>query len=605
MFDSAAVVGTEAPCLEGTRRDILHRIQDWAESPAGEVIFWLHGMAGTGKTSVSLTVANALSTRQPFAEGRDPPVSAFLGASFFFKQGDATRNGTKTFFPTLAQCLAQGFPDLKTQIADSVAKNLQIGSKAPLQQLDGLVVKPLLVLDENTLMPVRLVIVVDALDECVSQKEVRDLIGMLEALEVLHQVQIRVLITSRRDDHILKAFGKLPDTMYRHSVLDKVQSTAEEDGMDDITRYLTHTLARIADDYDVEPDWIDEDSIARLGKQADGLFIYAATICRFLDSEDFEDEDSRQERLDQIFEGGEEVDAPQNKVDEMYLKVLSFPHLAKSTQVTKTRFYDTAKKILGFITVFFKPVSASSLSSLLQLEKEELYKTLRRLHAVLDVRQDPDAPVGVVHLSFRDFLLDEERSSDLAFRVEEAVMHRAVFDRCLDLMQQGLSEDMCGLVLPGHLASDVPQSVVDRGVPQYLQYACRYWADHLEKLSGDERRGAGLADGGPVHVFVAEKLLFWLEAMSLIGEMSAAVVILDGLGRMVDVSWRSMPSTPRPLTTVLFSLWRIPRCLACWMTLDASCFATDGLLGRPRCSYTPRHSSSARQTARFAPSSDT
>ncbi|MBE3045003.1 hypothetical protein IMZ48_21080, partial [Candidatus Bathyarchaeota archaeon] len=106
MFDSAAVVGTEAPCLEGTRRDILHRIQDWAESPAGEVIFWLHGMAGTGKTSVSLTVANALSTRQPFAEGRDPPRSAFLGASFFFKQGDATRNGTKTFFPTLAQCLA-------------------------------------------------------------------------------------------------------------------------------------------------------------------------------------------------------------------------------------------------------------------------------------------------------------------------------------------------------------------------------------------------------------------------------------------------------------------------------------------------------------------
>ena len=163
------------------------------------------------------------------------------------------------------------------------------------------------------------------------------------------------------------------------------------------------------------------------------------------------------------------------------------------------------------------------------------------MHAVLDVRQDPDAPVGLVHLSFRDFLLDEERSRELAFQVEEAAMHRAVFDRCLDLMRQGLSEDMCGLVLPGHLASDVPQSVVDRGVPQYLQYACRYWADHLGELSGDERRGAGLADGGAVHVFLGEKLLFWLEAMSLIGETSAAVIITDGLVKMVDVSCRSCP----------------------------------------------------------------
>ena len=539
MFDSAEVVGAESPCLEGTRREILHCIQDWAESPDGEVIFWLHGMAGTGKTSVSLTVANALSARHPFAEGCDPPRSAFLGASFFFKQGDATRNGTQIFFPTLAQCLAQGFPDLKAQIADAVAKNLQIGTKAPQQQLDGLIVKPLSVLDENTLVPIRLVVIVDALDECVSQKEVRELVGMLEALEVLHQVQIRIFITSRRDDHILKAFGKLPDTMYRHTLLDKVQSTAEDDGVDDITKYLTYTLARIADDYDVEEDWIGQDDIARLRSKAEGLFIYAATICRFLDCEDFEDEDARQERLYQIFEGGTEEEAPQNKVDEIYLKVLSFPHLAKSTKVTKERFYATAKKSLGFICVLFKPVSAASLSELLQIEREELDKALRRLHAILDVRQD-DAPVALVHLSFRDFLLDEERSRELPFRVDESAMHRAVFERCVELMQQGLKEDMCGLVFPGHLVSNV--SEVDSGVPRHLQYACRYWVDHLTELSDGERREVGLGDDGAVHVFLREKLLFWLEVMSLISETSAAVLCLSRLSVLVDVNRPYIPA---------------------------------------------------------------
>lgn len=46
--------------MEGTQRRMLNDIRDWAESPNGEAIFWLHGMAGTGKMRVSLTVANAL-----------------------------------------------------------------------------------------------------------------------------------------------------------------------------------------------------------------------------------------------------------------------------------------------------------------------------------------------------------------------------------------------------------------------------------------------------------------------------------------------------------------------------------------------------------------
>jgi len=528
--------------LRGTRRDVLNRIQDWAENPTGEVIFWLHGMAGTGKTSVALSVATALNTRQPFTEGRQPPRFVFLGASFFFKQGDTTRNGTKIFFPTLARRLAQGFPDLGAQIADAVRKNLEIGTKAPQQQLERLVFKPLSVVDKRTFVPVRLVVVVDALDECIEQKEVDDLVGMLRALEELHQVQLRVLITSRRDDHIIRSFEKLPIDMYRPSLLDKVRSPDQEDQkVDDITKYLVHTLAKIAAERDVPASWIDEDGIASLSKKADGLFIYAATMCRFLDCEDFDDEEAREDRLEQILGDEVDTDAPQQKVDEIYLKVLSFPHLAKLTRKSQAKFHERTKMILGFITAFFEPVSVSSLSALLSIDKEELNKTLRKFHSVLDIPQDEHAPLGLIHLSFRDFLLSEERSSKLPFQVEEISMHQAVFEACLSLMSRELHQDMCELVLPGHLTSDVTQGQLERGIPRYLQYAVLYWVSHLEKLSGDQRKEVGMADGKAVYLFLSEKLLFWLEAMSLIRETSAAIVILNKLGTMVDVS---LPSSP-------------------------------------------------------------
>lgn len=571
MFDSGEVEGAGAPCLEGTQRHILRTIQDWAESPTGEVIFWLHGMAGTGKTSIALTVANALNAKAPFAEGCGPLRCAFLGASFFFKQGDNTRDTTKMFFTTIARGLAKVFPNLRTEIASAVEKNLEIGTKAPQQQLDRLVFGPLSVLDKQTFIPARLVVVVDALDECENQREVDDLIGMLSVLQNLHQVQLRVLILSRGDDHIHKSFENLKDkslrdqepAVYREYHLNKVPPRAEGDGeVDDIMKYLDYALGKIADKNRVPRDWICQDCIAELSRKADGLFIYAATMCRFLDFHDFGIKRAREERLNHIFADAREmVAAPQQMVDEIYLKVLSFPGLTGSSEQTKGIFYSTAQRALGFIVVFFKPVPVSTLGALLPPDTEELDPTLRRLHSVLDVRQNPDTPLGLIHLSFRDFLLNEERSSKLPFRVEEISMHREVFVRCLTLMSEELRQDLCEHFLPG---SNAPRSQVEKSVPRYLQYACRHWVDHLSKLDADQRKAVGLVDNGAVHVFLMEKLLFWMEAMGLIREAPTVILILNLLETLVDVSCHAKfflrPGTNR-IALRSFSLRRILACL--------------------------------------------
>ena len=222
-FDSAKVLSAQSFCLEGTQHDILCKIGDWAEDPSGELILWLYSMASTGKSSIALTVADALKHRRRLTTGRDPPRTAFLGASFFFKQVDSTRNDIQRFFTTIAWSLAEVFDDFKPLLAHAVGDNLTIGTKAPQQQLQHLLVETLSILYGKTFLPIRLIVVVDALDECVGRSQAKELISLLALqLKDLQKVRLRVLITSRREEHIQQAFSQLEEGLHRPVPLEKI-----------------------------------------------------------------------------------------------------------------------------------------------------------------------------------------------------------------------------------------------------------------------------------------------------------------------------------------------------------------------------------------------
>jgi pantothenate kinase-related protein Tda10 len=63
----------EDECLPGTRTELLSQITEWAKSPGGKPIFWLNGKAGTGKSTISRTVAKTFQKAK------------LLGASFFLR----------------------------------------------------------------------------------------------------------------------------------------------------------------------------------------------------------------------------------------------------------------------------------------------------------------------------------------------------------------------------------------------------------------------------------------------------------------------------------------------------------------------------------------
>jgi hypothetical protein len=87
-FDSQADE-YKARCLEHTRTDLLREITSWAQDPNAPTVHWLNGLAGTGKPTISRTIAHTFSE------------SNTLGDRFFFNRGAGDHGGTTKFIPTL------------------------------------------------------------------------------------------------------------------------------------------------------------------------------------------------------------------------------------------------------------------------------------------------------------------------------------------------------------------------------------------------------------------------------------------------------------------------------------------------------------------------
>jgi 2-phosphoglycerate kinase len=49
----------EDECLPGTRQQLRRQILEWSNLPKGKCIFWLNGLAGTGKSTISRTIARS------------------------------------------------------------------------------------------------------------------------------------------------------------------------------------------------------------------------------------------------------------------------------------------------------------------------------------------------------------------------------------------------------------------------------------------------------------------------------------------------------------------------------------------------------------------
>ncbi|KAF2030467.1 vegetative incompatibility protein HET-E-1 [Setomelanomma holmii] len=504
-----------ARCLPNTRTKLLDAIATWANNKDGKSIFWLSGMAGTGKSTIARTIAQLFASRRQ------------LGASFFFKKGEGERGNALRFFTTIATDLAAHEPGMLAGIRKTLDDDPAISQRALKDQFEKLILQPLLGIQQARSQASARVIVIDALDECEQEQDIRAILQLLARTKDIQPVPLRVVVTSRPELHIRLGFKEMPNGTYQDLVLHDVpRSTIEHD----IRLFLEHELGVIQKERMLASDWPAQQQILALVELAVPLFIYAATVCRYVGSKG----SSPTAFLNKVLQYQK---ATFSQLDRTYLPVLD-QLLSEQEEDEKETWLQAFREVVGSVVVLESPLSAVSLARLLQVPQEEIKCRLDSLHSVLSVPDSENVPVRLLHLSFREFLVSSQNQGKSPFWVDKRRTHQKLASRCFELISgsSGLHPDICGLSGPGVLRSEIDEQTVASSLPPDLQYACRYWVDHLKQ--GQQH----IVDGDTTHLFLQEHLLHWLEAMSLIRESSRCVHLLDSLQALAGPSARLVSS---------------------------------------------------------------
>ncbi|KAI9834042.1 MAG: hypothetical protein M1819_003327 [Sarea resinae] len=499
-FDSH-VDETDARCLPNTRVGLRQEIAGWAEDPHGRCIFWLNGMAGTGKSTISRTIA------QHFAD------KGQLAGSFFFKRGEGDRGNAARFFTTIATQLTIQVPSLSPFIGNAIDADPTISEKSLKEQFQKLILRPLSKMQNVASQASRLVIVVDALDECDREEDVRTILLLLSQLRDVTSVCLRVFMTSRPELPIRLGFKNIKGDTFQDLVLHEISQVMIKH---DISAFLQYELSKVRVDRSLNMDWPGQENIQALVEMAVPLFIFAATVCRFVSDPRWDPK----KRLATILEY--EMADQASKFDRTYLPILN-QLLAGQDEVEQEKLAREFREVVGAIIVLANPLSSVSLATLLGIQQDDVACRLELLHSVLSIPTNKAHPVRLLHLSFRDFLLDPRKRGRSPFWVEETKTHERIACKCLQLMSKCLKKDICNLHGPGTLRSEIDSQSVDINLPAPVKYACRYWVYHLEKSK------CCIHDSDQVHVFLYEHLLHWLEALSLLGDVSQSIRMITAL----------------------------------------------------------------------------
>ncbi|THZ56728.1 hypothetical protein D6C88_09220 [Aureobasidium pullulans] len=421
-------------CLEHTRVEVLAEIRAWIYDRKDErCIFWLEGMARTGKSTIARTIARELHD------------SGHLGASFFFSRGGGDVRHAALFVTTVARQLAE-HPnvDNKRILRASISKAV---SESP---------------------DIVLVIVIDASDECDDENDIKSILQLFTQAQDITTVRLRVIVTIRPGTHSHLGLQVAPATFRRQLVLDELSKDAVDQ---DIRAFFKSHFDAIRIKHGALPTaWPGDDIVDMLVQRAGTLFIYAATVCRFLR----EDERFSQERLFFVLQQDSAYRKSLLAIDDIYIKVLHRAMANGHNKDFRTKLNRWLNNIIKPVVVLLQPLSVSSLAGLLHVKTGDIAGAFKDLRSVLQVPADQHSTVRLLHPSFRDFLLDPRRCNDPRFVIDERHAHYDLFVHCFQVMLARLKQYMCGLRNPGVESKHLGKEALKKYIPSHVQYACRH-----------------------------------------------------------------------------------------------------------------------------------
>jgi hypothetical protein len=488
----------------------------------------LSGWAGTGKSTIARTIA------YKYRE------IGCLGASFFFSRGKEDISHADKLLTTIAAQLALRSPALGQLIRDAISRDPNVASsKDRSYQWKFLIQEPLLKLEASSLQQ-PLILVIDALDECDGDNDIRRIINLLSEAKTLETVRLRIFLTSRPETPIRLGFLNMPGILHQDLILHKIaRATVDHD----ILVFFEYRFGVIRNkSEDLRPNWPGKTCIDKLVSSAHGLFIYAATVCRFIEKgiEDFPANDLLRlvlpdENIANTSKMSRNIttyESPTKELDMIYTQVLEYSLKNVRHAKDKEQLATTFRLVVGSIVILFNPLSPFAIARLLNMDVEVVKKRLNHLRSVLEFSDTQEQPIRLLHPSFRDFLLSDKRCYSRQFWVDGRETHEMLAAKCLELMSRPkcLGKNICHLESYGMSRHEIDSRTMDDCLPADVRYACRYWIHHLEQS------GRHICDQDSAHIFLQEHFLHWLEALSLIGVMSESISLISTLQSLIAVS---------------------------------------------------------------------
>lgn len=202
---------------------------------------------------------------------------------------------------------------------------------------------------------------IDALDECEREEDIQVILQLLPRVQESSSVCLRIFVTSRPELPIRLGFKQIANN-HQDLILHEIPKPVIEH---DISLFLKDRFARIKQERSLSPDWPGDDNIQALVTMAIPLFIFAATLCRFVGDMKWNPE----KRLAIILK--DQAVSQASKMDRTYLPILN-QLLTGQDENESEQLVQEFREIVGVIIILASSLSVVALAQLLDIPKDDI-----------------------------------------------------------------------------------------------------------------------------------------------------------------------------------------------------------------------------------------
>jgi hypothetical protein len=338
--------------------------------------------------------------------------------------------------------------------------------------------------------------VIDALDEIKDDGGSAFLRDLLTTIDEHNLRGFKFLVTSRTVPEVV--------TLCRSFTSEAVcwlQHVPIEEAALDIRTYLRAKLPKLAS----------SPQLADLVRQADGLFIYAATAVKYLTPHRSISAREQTKMLEILVSRSyKQASAANDAIDALYRQIM-----VDTFSKFEDDFLTCRLRILYTFLCTAERTSSSIVAALVAEGDDDAAQAVAEdLHAVLYTQGDR---VFWYHASFLDFIFDQTRSNfdNFAFWCNEPAHHNLIGETCFRVMRSGLRFNMGDIESSFLFDNDNAEALskkVDNNISAVLRYSIRHWDHHLPSPQLINTNDLLFC----ISEFLQIRVLFWIEAMNLL-----------------------------------------------------------------------------------------